>query len=203
MSEIWFTSDTHFGHVKIVEYQPNRMDEFGLDAPDQIEEMNEAMVEAWNAQIGPDDFVWHLGDFAMGQIDKGLAYASRLNGEIFLVMGNHDRPHPCRGQTHKIPEWEEKYYNAGFVGLSLTERHVLGGVPVIMNHFPYSGDHADEERYTDWRPADNGQVLLHGHVHGLWQINGRQVNVGMDAHGGRLLHYDEVVSLVQEADQNR
>jgi len=40
---------------------------------------------------------------------------------------------------------------------------------------------------------------LHGHVHGLWQTNGRMINVGLDAWGGRLLHADEVAELVKAA----
>lgn len=198
----WFTADTHFGHIKIVEYQPNRMVEFGLTAPDQIDEMNESIVAAWNSQVAPGDTVYHLGDFAMGQIDKGLEYVSRLNGDIILVMGNHDRPHPCRGQVGKVPEWEDRYLAAGFADLCLERWYEFDGIPVIMNHFPYTGDHMMEPRYMDWRPTDTGQVLLHGHIHGLWQIDGRQVNVGMDAHGGRLLGSDEVADLVYRAALN-
>jgi calcineurin-like phosphoesterase family protein len=202
MSEIWFTSDTHFGHVKIIEYQPNRLTEFGLDSTDQIPEMNEAMVEAWNAQVAPGDTVYHLGDFAMGNIEIGLSYVRRLNGSIRLIMGNHDRPHPCRG-TKKLDDWAETYIEAGFESITLTDHFDFDGVPAVLNHFPYHGDHMDEERYTDWRPIDHGQVLVHGHVHGLWKIRHRQVNVGMDAHGGRLLHHDEVVAWVKTADANR
>ena len=31
-----------------------------------------------------------------------------------------------------------------------------------------------------YRPADEGLVLLHGHVHGLWKTRGRMVNIGVD-----------------------
>ena len=31
---------------------------------------------------------------------------------------------------------------------------------------------------TMWKgPKDDGKVLIHGHVHGLWQVNGRQVRL--------------------------
>lgn len=195
----WFTADTHFDHKKIIEYQPNRMDEFGLPDTDAIDEMNEAMVDQWNSQVAPGDVVWHLGDFAMGKIDESLQYASRLNGHIHLIMGNHDRPHPCVCKPAKRDEWYDRYYEAGFMALTVTAWLDFDGRPVMLNHFPYEGDHMPEDRYDEWRPENTGRVLLHGHVHGLWRTKGQMINVGLDAHGGRLIHQDEVMDLVREA----
>lgn len=201
---MWFTSDWHFGHANIIKYQPNRLQEFDLEgADDPIMKMNEMMVRQWNSQVAPDDHVWFLGDFGMGKIEHSLSYVSRLNGVIDVILGNHDRPHAIasRGEE-KRAMWTERYLEAGFNSLQIDAAMEIDGIPVIMNHFPYSGDHSEEERYTNWRPKDDGKVLIHGHVHGLWQVNGRQVNVGMDAHGGRLLSYDEVAVFVKEAAGN-
>lgn len=200
----WFTSDWHFGHVNIIKYQPNRLQEFDLEgADDPVMKMNEMMVVQWNSQVAPDDHVWFLGDFGMGKIEHSLSYVARLNGQIHLVLGNHDRPHPvCSRPVEKREAWADRYIEAGFASLQLTGSWEFDGIPTILNHFPYSGDHSDEERYLDWRPDDNGLVLVHGHVHGLWQINGRQVNVGMDAWGGRLLSEEEVSAAVAEAAEN-
>lgn len=195
-SEIWFTSDTHFGHVAIPKYQPNRLTEFSMADETDILGMNEGMVKQWNSQVGPNDTVWHLGDFAMGQIDLGLAYADRLNGIKHLIMGNHDRPHPCRGQLDKHEYWMRRYLDAGFSSIEMQWHYDMNGIPVILSHFPYEGDHSNEERYTEWRLPNHGQILVHGHVHGMWKVNGSQFNVGMDAHNGRLLHIDEVVATV-------
>ena len=51
---------------------------------------------------------------------------------------------------------------------------------MLAGHFPYEGDSHDEDRFTRWRPVDDGAWLLHGHVHTSWQVNGRQINVGVD-----------------------
>lgn len=76
----------------------------------------------------------------------------------------------------------------------------LAGIEVELNHFPFDADHDPNEiRYKHWRPADRGQVLIHGHIHGMWRTNGVQINVGMDAWESRLLHYDEVTELVRAA----
>ena len=82
--KLFFTSDTHFGHERIIQYcnRPFK------DAA----EMNEALIRNWNAVVPPDGTVFHLGDFAMGMDqDRTVGILSRLNGTIYLVAGNHDR----------------------------------------------------------------------------------------------------------------
>lgn len=80
---IFFTSDTHFGHARVIEYC-NRPFE-------SLEEMNETMVWRWNERVKETDTVFHLGDFAMGQKDQLPYWRRRLSGHICLVPGNHDR----------------------------------------------------------------------------------------------------------------
>lgn len=200
MAEIWFTSDTHFGHANIPKYCPGRVDTYAMEDEGDIGQMNEAMVAIWNDHVRPDDEVYHLGDLAMGKIADSLEYVRQLHGKITLILGNHDRPHEIMSKTpEKRARWHREYTDAG-IDKMLYDWHVeIGGCPVTLSHFPYTGDHMDEERYQAWRPADHGHVLVHGHVHDLWQTNGRMINVGMDAWNGRLLHVDEVAELVHKA----
>lgn len=79
---IFVTSDTHFGHRRILELCRGG---YGFSS---IEEHDEHLVQAWNATVRPKDTVWHLGDVAFGR--QNLAILSRLNGLKKLVMGNHD-----------------------------------------------------------------------------------------------------------------
>lgn len=83
MPEIFLISDTHFGHNKILEFEPTRR-ELGAT----IEEHNEALVDRWNSVVRPKDTVWHLGDVLFGR--EAFKYLARLNGIKKLVMGNHD-----------------------------------------------------------------------------------------------------------------
>ncbi len=56
MSNIWFTSDTHFGHANIIRF---------CDRPfKDIQEMNERLIANWNAVVRPGDSVYHMGDFS-------------------------------------------------------------------------------------------------------------------------------------------
>ncbi len=80
---IWFTADTHFGHVNILKY---------CDRPfDTIEAHDEALVENWNARVDRGDTVYHLGDFALCAAPIAESLLRRLHGSIQLIRGNHDR----------------------------------------------------------------------------------------------------------------
>lgn len=174
----YFTSDTHFGHARIQEFQPNR-------PQGSIEEMNEHLVARWNETVSPEDEVYFLGDFAMGKIADSLPYALRLNGTKHLTHGNHDRTHPSYRQrsSDKRAEWVRKYLDVGFVSIANESHYDLPGFGrVNLCHFPYYGEHVvgREHEYDAWRPFDDGNVILHGHVHSEWKVNGRQINVGVD-----------------------
>jgi len=50
--------------------------------------MNEAIVARWNSVVGAKDAVWVLGDVLFGQ--DNFWYLDRLQGQKYLVLGNHD-----------------------------------------------------------------------------------------------------------------
>lgn len=58
-----------------------------------VEEMNAALIERWNNTVSESDIVYVLGDFFLGRdydfIDKTL---NQLNGNIYVIIGNHDTP---------------------------------------------------------------------------------------------------------------
>lgn len=82
---IFFISDQHWGHGAIIHME---------DRPfNNVQEMNEAMIQAWNSVVKKDDEVYHLGDIAYKMNPTELSrILSRLNGKIYLVKGNHDKP---------------------------------------------------------------------------------------------------------------
>jgi len=79
---VFITSDTHFHHKNIIKYT-NR-------PYDSLEEMNEDLVRRWNACVGEDDVVLHLGDFGWKDEEHIAEIRKRLNGRIDLILGNHD-----------------------------------------------------------------------------------------------------------------
>ena len=174
----FWTSDTHFGHANIIRYTNRPYSD--------ADEMNEDIIRIWNETVGVDDDVIIVGDFALGKIADTLPLVGFLNGHKTLICGNHDRPWDGHKKTGT---WYQKYLDAGFDEV-YTGRDTfyeqgayvfdIGGIAVKVSHFPYVGDSRHEDRFTDWRPIDHGDWLVHGHVHDIWQVNGRQINVGWD-----------------------
>lgn len=80
-------SDTHFGHTNAWE-KFKREDGTPLRPFTSTEEMDETMVQRWNAKVGPNDVVYHLGDVVINK--RYLPVLNRLNGSKRLIMGNHD-----------------------------------------------------------------------------------------------------------------
>ena len=192
LGRIWVTSDLHFGHVNILKYAPQRAEYLGIpqvrgETPtkDEVIEMNEGIVRLWNRQVSPFDTVWVLGDVAMGRVDETIEYVRRLNGIKCLVPGNHDRFHDIMFKSEdKTQTWRQRYEEVGF---QIMENEIVthfDGVLSQVCHFPFEGDHSEEERYGAYRPDRAGLPLVHGHVHDLWQTNGDQYNVGIDAWNG-------------------
>lgn len=81
-SKVFFTSDTHFSHGNVMRFchRPFRC----------TEEMDTAMVENWNRVVDDESIVFHLGDFAFGNLSRWEEIRSRLKGSIVLLLGNHD-----------------------------------------------------------------------------------------------------------------
>lgn len=70
------------GHQKIIDYCSRPF----KDAT----EMDNYMIKQWNSVVCPEDKVYHLGDFALGNKDFISNIVSQLNGKIYLIKGNHD-----------------------------------------------------------------------------------------------------------------
>ena len=113
---IFFTADTHFGHKNIIRYCKRPF----VD----VEEMNETLIDSWNSTVGKDDIVFHLGDFAMGGSAEWSRFLKRLNGKIYLILGNHDM----------------KTIGKGFSRFELVTMQMLiniGGQRIYLNHYPF------------------------------------------------------------------
>jgi calcineurin-like phosphoesterase family protein len=184
----WFTSDLHFGHANIIRYCARPYAD--------VDEMDRDLVARWNDTVAPDDEVWVLGDVAMGRLDESLRLISRLAGTKLLVPGNHDRCWPGRGES--AAGWAARYREAGFTEV-LPEQVDLtvAARPAHACHFPYHGDSHDEARFEGHRPVDDGLLLLHGHVHTRWRVEGRQVNVGCDVWGYRPVAEADIVAALE------
>ena len=192
----WFTADLHLGHARIIDYsrRPFR-------GPRQ---QTEVLGKRWNAVVAPNDEVWVLGDFVMGD-GSDLPVAASWNGRVSLVPGNHDRVHPMHSAS-LVGQAREAFAGHGMGVLDPEVRLVIAGVETVVNHFPPEGDSRDRNRFDKWRPARSwgggdpsrrGPWVLHGHVHTRWRQRGRWINVGVDAWAGRPVSEDTIARMIE------
>jgi len=134
MPSVFLVSDTHFGHKGVCHFTRN--DGVTKLRPfDTPEEMDEFMVEAWNARVKPTDKVYHLGDVVMSR--RSLSIMDRLNGDKVLIRGNHD--------IFKDEDYR-KYFR------ELRAYHVMNGM--ILSHIPIHSE-----------SLGRFGVNIHGHLH--------------------------------------
>lgn len=198
---IFFSSDQHFWHRNVLQYS-NR--------PFQsIEEMNEVLVYNWNTIVSPDDTIYCLGDFSLAFRSVEL-YTSRLFGKKNLVLGNHDMAHSYHRRS-RDPEnrakWIENYVNNGWIVLPEQTTLEHNGTTYNLCHHPYTFDNSStpqayDDKYANWRPVDNGNVLLCGHVHNSWKTKVSQkgtlmINVGVDVWDYHPVSMSEIENLIK------
>ena len=160
---VFFTSDTHFGHA-------GALGRFRRPFA-SVAAMDEAMVAAWNAAIGADDEVWHLGDFALRTKPEAMAaLLERLNGTKHLIAGNNDGP-----PTLALPGWAS-------VGHYAEIR--VEDTPLVLCHYPF----------RTWNGMYKGALNLHGHSHGALKPMPRQIDVGVDVWSFRPVRLAELAA---------
>lgn len=144
MSNRFVISDTHFGHT-------NSWEKFKLPNGDPLrpftstEEMDETMVERWNAKVGPHDTVYHLGDVVINR--KSLHHVKRLNGKLRLIRGNHD--------IFKDQDYRDVGFDSLYGVRVFTDKFILSHIPLHPDCI-----------------TDRFKVNVHGHLHAnevTWQ----------------------------------
>jgi len=159
----FFTSDTHFGHGGALGLFRRP---FG-----SVEEMDRALIERWNAVVGPEDEVWHLGDFAVRRPASYMApVLAALRGRKHLIAGNNDGP-----ATRSLGGW---------VAVGDYAEIEADGRKLVLCHYPF----------RVWNGSGKGALNLHGHSHGRLKPQARQIDVGVDAWDFRPVRLDEILA---------
>lgn len=150
MQKVFFVSDTHFNHIGLLKLRPQFK---------SLEEMNETIVENWNRVVRRGDRVYHLGDVALGRPEDAVPILERLNGEIYLVRGNHDTV-----AKHRL-------CREFFIWIKDYDFLTVGEQGIVLCH--YALKTWDKMHYNTWQ--------LHGHSHGSLKPDGSlQHDVGVD-----------------------
>ena len=178
-TKVYFTSDTHFNHANIIGFCSRPFK--------NVNEMNEALIANWNRVVGVDDIVFHLGDFCLGGSAEWTNVLNRLNGKIYLIVGNHD-----------MKNLRQSYYDR-FEEIVMQKHIEIGKQKIYLNHCPflcYGGAYKDT-----WQ--------LFGHVHTSKNNTGKdayrlnmlfptQYDVGVDNNNFTPVSFDQVKAIIQK-----
>lgn len=184
---IYFVSDLHFDHKNILKYT-NRSQLWST-----VEEMNEGLIERYNSVVKPGDSVYFLGDLIFGPYktlpDRMKSYFGRMNGQKFLIKGNHDHYHK--------EEWFSKHFVwiRDYYELRVDDKEAANGRfnKLILMHFPL----------FSWHGMGQGWWHLHGHCHSsIDEINREttRLDIGVDAEFSNYmpLSYEQIKEIMSK-----
>lgn len=134
MQKKFYISDWHYGHANCLAFD-NRPFK-------SVEEMNEALIARWNSVVRPGDIVYVLGDMFWCKPSVAIPVLDALNGEKFLIKGNHDR---C----------DDSEFKKRFVKIDEYMEIEDNGRNVVLCHYPIP---CFKNHFYGW-------YHLYGHVH--------------------------------------
>lgn len=197
-SNLWFTSDTHYGHKNICKGESDWTDKSGCRDFKTVAEMNEAIVTNINSVVKRGDTLIHLGDWSFGGKQNIHDFRRQLVCEdIQLVLGNHD--HHIRNGV----------FTSLFTRVDELRITALFGKMMTLCHYPM----------RVWDKGYAGAWMLYGHCHGslddkkptfpeptwagdnYYMKNSKSMDVGIDTHPEfRPYSYDEVKAIMDSRE---
>lgn len=147
----WFTADSHFGHPGILKHRS----QFAT-----LDEMNNAIIAAYNSRVKPGDVVYHLGDVAWKAVDF-VPFIRRLNGKLVILRGNHD---------------PKNLHNLASVEVHYVKMISIDNQKIWLSHYAH----------RVWPSSHHGTWHLYGHSHGSLpdDPNALSMDIGIDCHPG-------------------
>lgn len=177
MGKIFITSDLHFCHDRDFVWKAR-----GFNS---IEEMNETIVKRFNEKVSPEDTVYILGDIMLNNNEEGEKYLSQLNGELHIILGNHD--------TASRIEIYKKY--AVEVVYATTLKYKKKSF--YLSHYPTLTGNGDDPKVV---------INLHGHTHQTTAFTegyGFMYHVGMDSNMCYPISLDEILENLKDKNGGR
>lgn len=169
-TNIWFTSDLHFGHDRQFLFAPRGFT--------NIREMNEEVLKNFNMCVQPEDEVYILGDLTLGNLEEGAEYLRQLNGHIHVIRGNHDTDR--RVEFYESLGWD--------VHDALRVR--WGKYTFFLCHYPTMTFNLEQEYLTQTT------LNLYGHTHqktNFYNDIPYSYHVGVDSHENCPVHVRKII----------
>lgn len=140
MSRKFYISDTHWGHNNVLAFDQRPFK--------TVDEMDAELIRRWNSVVNAGDIVYILGDMFWISPSKAKPIMEQLNGQKFLVKGNHDR-------------WHDAKFDKLFVKIDEYMEVEDNGRKVVLCHYPIP---CFKNHFYGW-------VHLYGHVHNSFEWN--------------------------------
>ncbi|MBB4034922.1 calcineurin-like phosphoesterase family protein [Dysgonomonas hofstadii] len=186
--KIFFTSDTHFGHDWIINFN-NR--------PYQTkEEMDCALIENWNKVVPADGLTFVLGDIGFTSDKRIVDIFDQLNGEKILIRGNHDDNYTESTLNHIFTEIHDLLY------IRVTDNIASKFYYMVLCHYPM----------LDWQSSFRGTWQLFGHLHTReleefetfkTRLFAQQYDVGVDGNDFRPVSFYELRDIMEKQKEDK
>lgn len=177
---IWVTSDTHFGHTNLVYGVSTWFNKSKCRHFQTVKEHDETILDAINSKVSEDDILYHLGDFALGSLNKRQAYEDyrkRIRCKnIIYIRGNHSLG--------------AKACKSIFLEVYQRLRKTIEGKYCDLYHYPVD----------NWYNKNEGGYMFHGHCHSLnpFSRSGRIIDFGVDGHNQEPWNFEEIVAHMEK-----
>ena len=145
MRDIFVISDTHFGHSNVLKFEDDDGNLIRGAHFDSIEEHDEAIIDNWNAVVGHQDIIYHLGDVFMGPKDEFITKFKRLKGRKRLVLGNQD---------------DAKFFIKNELISKVVMWRMFREEGLLLTHVPVHNSTLGEGRF-----GGKPMINIHGHIH--------------------------------------
>lgn len=157
------TGIKNLGHKNIIKY-------CGRPFQD-AHEMNKTILDHYNELVKEGDKFYFLGDLCMDK-RKASRFLDRMEkGEIYFILGNHDKAARKIIEEHYRVTWASKYEEINVNGLLITLCH---HAQLSWNKSHYN--------FKEGRKTKLVSINLFGHSHGsLVPPSPFQMDVGVDA----------------------
>lgn len=140
MQKKFYIADWHYDHKNIIAFDNRPFL--------SVEQMNQELIRRWNNTVSAGDIVYVLGDMFWCKNSEALPVLDQLNGQKFLIRGNHDR---CNDGT----------FIKKFVKVTEYLEVDDDGRKVVLCHYPMP---CFKNHYYGW-------YHLYGHVHDSFEWN--------------------------------
>ena len=150
--------------------------------------MDERIIENWNSVVKESDTVYHTGDFAWC---NHAEYSRRLNGNLYLVKGNHDY------KSNKF--YIEKCKFNSIIHISDLK---IDKMPLTLCHYPM----------LEWNKSHFNSWHLYSHPHGgritlkvgneRVRIGGKMHDVSVDNNNFTPIEWEDIRVMMKEKPDN-